>query len=114
MDPPAVSALVTMAGSAWPASVPAVHRGRLGERPVVLHVIRYHGIATVVAVSSRPFPMPPASHVVAGSSARAWMASRGRVGLYCLNGPAGRHSMLVAAEMPAVALPGVLVQLHLS
>lgn len=115
-DPAPVATLATMAGE--PSSAPSTPgQGewmRLGSQRVFLRAYRVDGVATYVATSTQPFSMPAASHVVVGSSARAWMATRGLVGLYCINAPAGRRSLLIAAPMPAVELPGVLAHLKLN
>lgn len=117
-DPPAVAAVVAMAShesnprTHLPGSTP--EHLMLGGQPVMLRSFETGRVATLVATSMRPFTMPPSSHVVPGSSPSAWMATRGAVGLYCVNAPAGRESLLVAAPMPAVELPGMLDQLHLA
>ena len=72
-----------------------------------------HGKEAVVATSMTPLPMPAASHLLAGSSRRAWMATDGTVALYGVNRPPGQPSMFVVAEMPMAALPQVAAQLHL-
>lgn len=107
-DPPAVAAVMALArqdGTAMPA------RLSVGGRSVEVHRYHVHGALTLIAVSTRPFAMPAASHVVDGSNHRVWMADRGSLGLYCVNAPVGRHSMLAVAAMPAVALPSALVKL---
>jgi hypothetical protein len=118
-DPTVVTALVAMAGSGVgsPAKLAAAHRSehmRIGGQNMVLRAFRVEGVLAVVATSSRPFAMPSASRVVTGSSSRVWMATRGPVGLYCMNGGPGRSSMLLAAAMPAVQLSAVAARLHLT
>ncbi|MDA8297713.1 MAG: zf-HC2 domain-containing protein [Actinomycetota bacterium] len=110
-DPPAVAAVVALA-SQRSAAMPA--RLSVDGRAVEVHRYRVHGALTLIAVSARPFAMPAASHVVSGSNHRVWMADRGSLGLYCVNAPAGRHSMLAVAAMPAVALPSALAALGFS
>jgi hypothetical protein len=80
-------------------------------QPVVIGAYRVEGVLTVVALSSSPFAMPDSAHVMRGSSQSAWMASRNGVGLWCVNAPAGKRSMLVAARMPAVQLPAIVSRL---
>ncbi len=116
-DPPAVAAVVAMASTdgGAPSALAAQHTREqvmIGGRPVELSAYRVHGVLTLVATARRPFAMP-ASTYAAGSSAQAWMATRGAVGVYCLNAPPGGESMLLAAVMPAVALPGVALRLGL-
>lgn len=114
-DPAPVAALTALAAAQPAGTAPA--RGTwmvLGGERVLLRKFSVEGIPTLVAMATHPFAMPAASDVVAGSSRRAWMASRaGGIGLYCVNAPAGQHSMLVAARMPAVQLPHVLAHLRL-
>jgi hypothetical protein len=59
--------------------------------------------------------MPGNSHLVAGSSSTAWMATRGSLALYCVNRPIGRDrtSMFLVADMPMARLPEVAARLHL-
>lgn len=115
-DPAVVSAITSMAtaSSGPPVRLAATHRSEhmvLDGQAVVLTAYRVHGVLTMVAVSSRPFAMPPSSRVMHGSTATAWMASRGAVGLWCVNAPSGKHSMLVAAEMPVEQLPAAVAHL---
>ncbi len=116
-DPPVVSAIAAMATSngGAPERLALSHGTEhlvLAGQPVVIGAYRVEGILTVVAVSEKPFRMPDASRVMHGSSPSAWMATRGGVGLWCMNAPAGKHSMLVAARMPAVQLPAVVSRLN--
>ena len=73
------------------------------------------GVVTLVAMSARPFPMPASSHLLAGSSSTAWMATHGVFAMYGVNRPAGsgRESMFLVAAMPMARLPQVAVRLHL-
>jgi hypothetical protein len=90
-----------------------------GERRVFHHqemtvrAYMVHGKEAVVATSMEPLPMPATSHLLAGSSRRAWMATDGTFALYGVNRPAGQSSMFVVAAMPMAALPQVAAQLHL-
>jgi hypothetical protein len=118
-DPPAVRAVAAMAlaRSGPPVRLAATHtteRMVVAGQPLLIGAYRVEGVLTVVAVSPRPFAMPASSRVVHGSSSGAWMATRGPVGLWCINDPHGKHSMLVAAEMPAVQLPAVISRLHVT
>src|SRR5262249_56747690 len=68
-----------------------------GGQRMVLRTWRLGGTEAVVAVSGRPFPMPPGARGVSGLG-MAWSARQGRLGLYCVN---GQTSELVAAPVPA-------------
>jgi hypothetical protein len=78
-----------------------------GGQTVVLRTWRVGGTEAVVAVSSKPFPMPPRAQGVAGRG-MAWSARLGKLGLYCLN---GRTSELVAAPVPAAELAALAARL---
>jgi Putative zinc-finger len=114
-DPPQVSAVVAMVTpGAQPTSALLT-----GERLVINHqqmtvrAYMIHGKEAIVATSMKPLPMPASSHLLAGSSRRAWMATTGNLALYGINRPVGQASMFVAAAMPMAALPQVATQLHL-
>jgi anti-sigma factor RsiW len=114
-DPAQVAAVVTMAeatSSSTASAIPTVHLVLAGQA-VNVRSVRYHGQMVTVATSSRPFPMPPLSHVLAGSSHDAWMATHGVLAEYCVNSSDGKSSMLVVAKMPAAELPDVAAHLHL-
>jgi hypothetical protein len=87
----------------------------LGGQEIVVRAYRLDGVLTLVATSDRPFPMPGNSHLVAGSSSAAWMATRGSFALYCVNRPVGdeRSSMFLVGDMPMARLPEVAARLHL-
>jgi hypothetical protein len=87
----------------------------IGGQRIAVRAYRVDGVTTLVAVSDRPFPMPANSHLVAGSSSQAWMATRGSLALYCVNRPTGddHHSMFLVADMPMARLPEVAARLHL-
>lgn len=90
-----------------------------GERRVVnrqqmtVRAYMFHGKEALVATSMTPLPMPGTSHLLAGSSLRAWMATDGSLAVCGVNRPAGQPSMFVVAAMPMAALPQVAAQLHL-
>jgi hypothetical protein len=77
---------------------------------IVLRTWRVGGTEAVVAVSSKPFPMPARAQGVAGMG-MAWSARLGKLGLYCLN---GRTSELVAAPVPAAELAALAARLPLA
>jgi hypothetical protein len=81
-----------------------------GGQQIVLRTWRMGGTEAVVAVSGRPFPMPPGALGVSGLG-MAWSARQGRLGLYCLN---GRTSELVAAPVPASELATLAARLPLA
>jgi len=117
-DPQVVSAVVAMAGarSGPPVRLAAEHGSEhmvIAGQSLDLRALRVEGILTVIAVSPQPFAMPSASRVVSGSSSRAWMATRGSVGVYCVNAAPGHHSMLLAAAMPVVQLSALAARMHL-
>jgi hypothetical protein len=85
----------------------------VGRQEIDVRSYRVDGHLVVVATSARQFPMPSSSHVVAGSSQHAWMASSGSLGMYCVNHRPGQQSMLLVASMPAAELPQVAAGLHL-
>jgi anti-sigma factor RsiW len=116
-DPPQISAVVAMMAPKT-ASTPALRRGEhLVISGQAMRVRAYHveGATTLVATSDRPFPMPGNSHLVAGSSSGAWMATRGSLALYCVNHKVGdvHMSMFLVADMPMARLPELAARLHL-
>lgn len=114
-DPAQVTAVIALAEADSTSSSrvsPTVHLMVEGQA-VVVSSVRYHGQMVTVATSSRPFPMPPLSHVLTGSSHGAWMATHGVLAEYCVNKSVGKSSMLVVAKMPAAELPEIAAHLHL-
>jgi len=81
-----------------------------GGQQIVLRTWRLGGTEAVVAVSGRPFPVPPGARGVSVMG-MAWSARQGRLGLYCLNGPT---SELVAAPVPAAELAALAARLPLA
>jgi hypothetical protein len=77
-----------------------------GQR-IVVRTWRLGGTEAVVAVSDRPFPMPPGAQGAPGGG-MAWSARVGILSLYCVN---GRTSELVAAPVPAAELARLAAQL---
>lgn len=77
--------------------------------------VRYYRVEdqpVLVATSRRDFPMPKHMHM-AGSTSSDWMATQGKLGIYCVNARPGHQSLLVVAAMPVEALPRVAADLHL-
>ena len=97
-------------GRAAPVEVGHPVTVTVGGQKIVLRTWRLGGTEAVVAVSSKPFPMPARAQGVAGSG-MAWSARLGKLGLYCLN---GRTSELVAAPVPAADLAALAAQLPLA
>ena len=81
-----------------------------GGQKIMLRTWRLGGTEAVVAVSSKPFPMPANAQGVSGMG-MAWSARLGRLGLYCLN---GTTSELVAAPVPAAELAALAARLPLA
>lgn len=82
---------------------------RPGHQYVTVQYYRVRGLEVAVARSDAPFPIPGnADGLASDRPGMAWLAQRGPVGLYCLNGP---RQILIAAITPAVNLPQVAVSL---
>jgi hypothetical protein len=115
IDPPQVAAVVAMVTPhANPSTTLLAGERRVIDRQqMTLRAYMIHGKEAIVATSMKPLPMPASSHLIAGSSLRAWMATDGTLALYGVNRPAGQPSMFVVAAMPMAALPQVAAQLHL-
>jgi hypothetical protein len=114
-DPPQVSTVVAMVtpGGHPSAALLAGERRVVDSQQMIVRAYMVHGKEAIVATSMAPLPMPATSHLLAGSSHRAWMATDGTLALYGVNRPAGQPSMFVVAAMPMAALPQVAVELHL-
>jgi len=97
-------------GRAAPAEVGQPVTVTAGGQRIVLRTWRLGGTEAVVAVSSRPFPMPTGAAAVPGGG-MAWSARLGRLGLYCIN---GKTSELVAAPVPAAELAALAARLPLT
>jgi hypothetical protein len=107
IPPPARDQHHVSGGRAAPVEVGHPVTVTAGGQTIVLRTWRVSGIEAVVAVSSKPFPMPARAQGVAGSG-MAWSARLGKLGLYCLN---GRTSELVAAPVPAAELATLATRL---
>jgi hypothetical protein len=77
---------------------------------IVMRTWRLGGTEAVVAVSSRPFPVPPGAQAAPGGG-MAWSARVGKLSLYCIN---GQTSELVAAPVPAAELTALAARLPLA
>jgi hypothetical protein len=71
------------------------------------------GTEEIAATSSRPFPVPQSSHLLSGSSSKAWMASKGRLSMYGVNRPRGQESMFLVAAVPMADMPQMAARLGL-
>jgi hypothetical protein len=80
-----------------------------GQR-IVMQTWRLGSTEAVVAVSGRPFPMPPGAAAAPGGG-MAWSARLGKLGLYCVN---GRRSELIAAPIPQAELAALAAWLPLA
>jgi hypothetical protein len=78
-----------------------------GGQQIVVRTWLVGRVEAVVAVSARPFPMPPGAQSAPGGG-MAWSARAGKLGLYCVN---GHRSELMAAPVPAAELPGLVARL---
>jgi hypothetical protein len=83
------------------------------DQLIALWYYRVEDQPVLVATSDRQFPMPAHPIAMSGSTPSDWMATRGQLGIYCVNKPAGQRSMLVVAAMPVARLPHVAADLHL-
>ncbi len=114
-EPAQVAAVVAMM---TPRSAPttALRAGEhlvIGGQPVVVRAYQLEGTEEIVATSARPFNIPPTSHLLTGSSPRAWMATKGRLSMYGVNRPAGGESMFLVAAMPMAEMPQMAARLDL-
>jgi Putative zinc-finger len=114
-EPAQLAAVVAMM---TPDAVPTTAL-RAGEHLVIAgqHLVvrgyELEGTEEVVATSARPFPVPPTSHLLAGSSSRAWMATKGRLSMYGVNKRSGGESMFLVADMPMAEMPQLAARLKL-
>jgi anti-sigma factor RsiW len=79
---------------------------------IAVRFYRVEDLPVLVATSKKDFPMPEHMHM-AGSTSSDWMATSGKLGIYCVNAQPGRQSVMVVAVMPVEALPRVAADLHL-
>jgi anti-sigma factor RsiW len=94
-------------GPAVPVEVGRPVTVAVGGQQIVLRTWRLGRVEAVVAVSSRPFPMPTRARGMAGPG-MAWAARLGKIGLYCRN---GHVSELVAAPVPDALLGALAARL---
>jgi hypothetical protein len=107
-------AVVLAAARSMTSSQPAGKGAELVAQHQAIDV-RYYRVEdqpVLVATSERDFPMPKHMHMT-GSTSTDWMATDGKLGIYCLNSKPGEESMLIVAAMPVEALPRVAADLHL-
>jgi hypothetical protein len=114
-DPPQVSAVVAMMtpNSSPPKLLLSGEDLMIGDQPLHVRAYDIDGKEAIAATSLRPLPMPSASHLLAGSSPTAWMATRDGYSLYGVNRPSGSQSMFLVAAMPMAQLPAIAARLNL-
>ena len=114
-DPAQVAAVVAMMtpGSAPTTALRSGEHLVIGGQPLVVRAYQLDGTEEIVATSARPFPVPSTSHVLTGSSSRAWMATKGKLSMYGVNRGAGGESMLLVAAMPMAEMPQMAARLKL-
>jgi len=114
-DPAQVAAVVAMMtpGSAPTSALRAGEHLVIGGQRLVVRAYQLEGTEEIVAISARPFPVPPTSHLLTGSSSRAWMATKGRLSMYGVNRVAGSESMFLVAAMPMAEMPQMAARLNL-
>lgn len=115
VDPPQVAAVEAMLTSdvVHSSALAAGERLVIGGQSVTVRSYKMDGAMAIVATSMSPFPMPAASHLMRGSSSKAWMATKGGLALYGVNRHAGERSMFVVAALPMAELPEVAARLRL-
>jgi hypothetical protein len=114
-DPPQVAAVASMMSPGSPPTK-ALRAGEhvvVAGQPFVVRAYETEGTETIVATSARPFPVPRSSHLLSGSSSKAWMATKGKLAMYGVNRAGGEQSMFLVSAMPMAELPGVAAHLHL-
>jgi len=114
-EPAQVAAVVAMITPGSPPTM-ALRAGEhivIGGQLLVVRAYQLEGTEEIVATSARPFHIPPTSHLLTGSSPRAWMATKGRLSMYGVNRPAGGESMFLVAAMPMAEMPQMAARLDL-
>jgi hypothetical protein len=114
-EPAQVAAVVAMITPGSPPTT-ALRAGEhivIGGQPLVVRAYQLEGTEEIVATSARPFHIPPTSHLLTGSSPRAWMATKGRLSMYGVNRTAGGESMFLVAAMPMAEMPQMAARLNL-
>ena len=114
-EPAQVAAVVAMMtpGSAPTTALRVGEHLVIGGQRLVVRAYQLEGTEEIVATSARPFHIPPTSHLLTGSSPRAWMATKGRLSMYGVNRPAGGESMFLVAAMPMAEMPQMAARLDL-
>ena len=85
----------------------------IAGQPLMVRAYQLEGTEELVATSARPFPVPPSSHMLAGSSSQAWMATKGRLSMYGVNRRGRGQSMFLVAAMPMAEMPQMAARLDL-
>ncbi|HEV2375376.1 MAG TPA: hypothetical protein VGS19_24850, partial [Streptosporangiaceae bacterium] len=100
------------AGHSGPAAVEVGHPVTVtadGQR-IVMRTWRLGGTEAAVAVSGRPFPLPPGAQGTSGGG-MGWSVRVGRLSMLCIN---ARTSELVAAPVTVAELARLVARLPLS
>jgi hypothetical protein len=114
-DPAQVAAVVAMMTPGSPPTT-ELRQGEhfvIGGQHLMVRAYLLEGTEEIVATSARPFPVPPRSHMLPGSSSQAWMATKGRLSMYGVNRRGGGQSMFLVAAMPMAELPQMAARLDL-
>ncbi len=114
-DPPQLAAVVAMMTPGSPPTS-ALRSGEhfvIAGQPLMVRAYQLEGTEELVATSARPFPVPPSSHMLAGSSSQAWMATKGRLSMYGVNRRGRGQSMFLVAAMPMAEMPQMAARLDL-
>jgi hypothetical protein len=114
-EPAQVAAVVAMItpGSAPTTALRAGEHLVIGGQHLVVRAYQLEGTEEIVATSARPFPIPSTSHLLTGSSPRAWMATKGSLSMYGVNRRGGGQSLFVVAAMPMAEMPQMAARLGL-
>jgi anti-sigma factor RsiW len=94
-DPPAIAAIVRLAGAAQGDETSA---NQVLSGDVAISRERVSGRIVVLATGPRPFPMPVGAHPASAGAADPWIARRGQLTLLCFN---GIHPALLVGPVPS-------------
>jgi len=114
-DPPQLAAVVAMMtpGSPPTSALRAGEHFVIAGQPLMVRAYQLEGTEELVATSAHPFPVPSSSHMLPGSSAQAWMATKGRLSMYGVNRQGSGQSMFLVAAMPMAEMPQMAARLDL-
>lgn len=114
-DPPQIAAVMAMMtpNTTPPSALLSGEHRMIDHQMVSLRAVVVHGEEAIVAISQHPFPMPQSSHLLAGSSEKAWMATDGSLSMYGINRADNHSSMFLVSTMPMAELPELAARLKL-